>query len=63
MMLPRAILFDLDDTLISAYGRPEAAWLAVTAEFAEALAPLATAGIRHPGRSAARRNAKAPPPV
>jgi len=45
MMLPRAILFDLDDTLISAYGRPEAAWLAVTAEFAEALAPLAAAEI------------------
>jgi phosphoserine phosphatase len=38
MQLPRAILFDLDDTLISAYGRPEVAWLAVTAEFSEALA-------------------------
>ena len=27
--LPRAILFDLDDTIISAYGRPERAWAAV----------------------------------
>ena len=40
MQLPRAILFDLDETLISAYGRPDAAWLAVTAEFSEALGPV-----------------------
>lgn len=39
MQLPRAILFDLDETLISAYGRPDAAWVAVAAEFSEALAP------------------------
>src|SRR5579862_3945284 len=38
--LPRAILFDLDDTIIQAYGRPELAWAAVIAEFAPALAPL-----------------------
>lgn len=25
-MLPRAILFDLDDTILSACGRPELAW-------------------------------------
>jgi len=37
--LPRAILFDLDDTLISAYQRPEVAWRAVLAELAETLAP------------------------
>lgn len=37
---PRAILFDLDDTILSAYGRPDAAWLSVTDEFAEELAPL-----------------------
>jgi putative hydrolase of the HAD superfamily len=43
---PRAILFDLDDTIISAYGRPELAWSAVIAEFAEALAPLAAEDIR-----------------
>jgi putative hydrolase of the HAD superfamily len=38
--LPRAILFDLDDTLISAYSRPEAAWQAVCAEFSGEIAPL-----------------------
>lgn len=38
--LPRAILFDLDDTLINAYSQPAAAWLAVTTELAEAIAPL-----------------------
>lgn len=39
-MLPRAILFDLDDTIISAYGRPLVAWRKVTREFAPALAPF-----------------------
>jgi putative hydrolase of the HAD superfamily len=39
--LPAAILFDLDDTLIDAYARPEAAWTAVIGEFAADLAPLA----------------------
>ena len=39
--LPRAILFDLDDTLISAYGRPALAWAAVIGEFARQLSPLA----------------------
>lgn len=38
--LPRAILFDLDDTIISAYARPEAAWLVVVDEFADRLGPL-----------------------
>jgi putative hydrolase of the HAD superfamily len=42
-MLPRAILFDLDDTILRAYGRPEAAWLAVTEEFADRLGDLTTA--------------------
>src|SRR3954469_15264097 len=37
---PRAILFDLDDTILSAYGRPEPAWLAVAEEVAQDLAPL-----------------------
>lgn len=40
MPLPRAILFDLDDTLISAYQRPEIAWRAVLAELGEALGPV-----------------------
>jgi putative hydrolase of the HAD superfamily len=37
---PRAILFDLDDTILSAYGRPEPAWLAVVEEFTAEIAPL-----------------------
>lgn len=43
--LPRAILFDLDDTIISAYARPEAAWLVVVDEFAARLAPLAPVAV------------------
>ena len=39
-MLPAAILFDMDDTLISAYSQPEVAWIAITAEFADALHPF-----------------------
>jgi len=39
-MLPRAILFDMDDTLISAYGQPEKAWHDIAHEFAAALHPL-----------------------
>ncbi|TJX00406.1 HAD family hydrolase, partial [Neisseria gonorrhoeae] len=38
--LPRAMLIDMDDTILSAYGRPEIAWNAITAEFAAELAPL-----------------------
>lgn len=37
--LPKAILFDLDDTLISAYAQPELAWAAIAAEFAAELHP------------------------
>jgi len=37
---PTAILFDLDDTILSAYGRPEAAWMAVSEELAELIGPL-----------------------
>jgi putative hydrolase of the HAD superfamily len=40
MMLPQAMLFDLDETLIQAHGGAEAAWLVVTHEFADNLAPL-----------------------
>ncbi|MEH2532212.1 putative hydrolase of the HAD superfamily [Bradyrhizobium sp. AZCC 1588] len=32
--LPRAMLIDMDDTILSAYGRPEIAWHNVTSEFA-----------------------------
>lgn len=38
--LPRAILFDMDDTLISAYSQPEKAWHDIAHEFADALHPL-----------------------
>ncbi|MBR0777542.1 HAD family hydrolase [Bradyrhizobium diazoefficiens] len=38
--LPRAMLIDMDDTILSAYGRPEIAWHAIASEFAEELAPL-----------------------
>jgi len=32
--LPRAMLIDMDDTILSAYGRPEIAWNHIAAEFA-----------------------------
>jgi putative hydrolase of the HAD superfamily len=38
--LPRAMLIDMDDTILSAYGRPEIAWHKIAAEFAGEFAPL-----------------------
>jgi len=38
--LPRAMLIDMDDTILSAYGRPDIAWNNVTAGFAGEFAPL-----------------------
>src|SRR5258705_6527287 len=38
--LPRAMLIDMDETILSAYGRPEIAWNTVVAEFAGEFAPL-----------------------
>ena len=38
--LPRAMLIDMDDTILSAYGRPEIAWNHIAAEFADELAPV-----------------------
>ena len=38
--LPRAMLIDMDDTILSAYGRPDIAWNNVATEFASELAPL-----------------------
>lgn len=38
--LPKGILFDLDDTILSAYGRPDVAWRKVALEFAEQIGPL-----------------------
>ena len=40
MPLPRAMLIDMDDTILSAYGRPDIAWNMITAEFAGELAPV-----------------------
>ena len=40
MTLPRAMLIDMDETILSAYGRPELAWNTVAAEFAGEFAPL-----------------------
>src|SRR6202050_5919325 len=48
MPLPRAMLIDMDDTILSAYGRPDIAWNMITAEFADDLAPV-------PSRHAAAR--------
>ena len=38
--LPRAMLIDMDDTILSAYGRPDIAWNKVVTEFATEFAPL-----------------------
>ncbi len=38
--LPRAMLIDMDDTILSAYGRPGIAWNNVAAEFAGEFGPL-----------------------
>ena len=38
--LPRAMLIDMDDTILSAYGRPEIAWNTIADEFAHELAWL-----------------------
>ena len=38
--LPRAMLINMDDTILSAYGRPEIAWRTIASEFAGELAPV-----------------------
>jgi len=48
--LPRAMLIDMDDTILSAYSRPELAWNAVLAEFVSELAPLSPQPSRIGGR-------------
>src|SRR5436190_10881282 len=40
--LPRAMLIDMDDTILSAYGRPEIAWNHVAAEFKGEFGPLSS---------------------
>jgi putative hydrolase of the HAD superfamily len=44
-VLPKAILFDLDDTLISAYNRPDRAWHLIAHEFIPDLHPCAPAEV------------------
>jgi putative hydrolase of the HAD superfamily len=44
-VLPKAILFDLDDTLISAYNRPDLAWHTIAHEFVDDLHPCAPADV------------------
>jgi putative hydrolase of the HAD superfamily len=44
-VLPKAILFDLDDTLISAYNRPDLAWHSIAHEFIADLHPCAPADV------------------
>src|ERR1700692_2934656 len=38
--LPRGVVIDRDDTILSAYARPDIAWNSVAAEFAGEFAPL-----------------------
>jgi putative hydrolase of the HAD superfamily len=40
--LPRAMLIDMDDTILSAYGRPEIAWNHIAAEFKGEFGPLSS---------------------
>ncbi len=40
--LPRAMLIDMDDTILSAYGRPEIAWNHIAAEFEDEFGPLSS---------------------
>jgi putative hydrolase of the HAD superfamily len=37
--LPRAMLIDMDDTILSAYSKPELAWTIIATEFADEIAP------------------------
>ena len=55
MPLPRAMLIDMDDTILSAYGRPEIAWNKVVAEFSGELAPLSPQQVAAAIRDSARK--------
>jgi putative hydrolase of the HAD superfamily len=43
--LPRAVLFDMDDTLLAVSGSARIVWTRITGEYAEALAPLSPADL------------------
>jgi len=52
MKLPRAILFDLDDTILVAFGPAQSQWQRTIAAFADQLGPIeAAVGL---GRKACR---------
>jgi len=52
---PRAILFDLDDTILSAYTRPDLAWQVIAEEYAAHIAPLAPGEVAGRIAAVARR--------
>lgn len=54
-MFPRAVLFDMDDTLISAYRQPHLAWVAIAREFEADLAGCSPADVAHAVSEAAER--------
>src|ERR1700704_6959063 len=54
-ILPRAMLIDMDDTILSAYGRPEIAWNQIAAEFAEEYGPLSPHQVASAVLSSARK--------
>ncbi len=54
-VFPRAVLFDMDDTLISAYRQPEQAWRAIFAEFEGDLAGWETEAVVQAVTAAAER--------
>src|SRR5580693_10624295 len=45
MTLPRAILFDLDDTLLVAFGPAQSQWQRTIAAFADRLGPIETVAV------------------
>ena len=53
--LPRAMLIDMDDTILSAYGRPEIAWHNVAAEFAAEFGPLTSQQVANAVLDSARK--------
>jgi putative hydrolase of the HAD superfamily len=54
-MFPRAVLFDMDDTLISAYRQPELAWVAIAREFEADLAGWSPSDVAEAVSAAAER--------
>jgi len=53
--LPRAMLIDMDDTILSAYGRPEIAWNQIAEEFADEYGPFSPNQVASAVLTAARK--------